>query len=44
MPFTKGETNNAREQNRNRKKIKKTGEKEKEKEQIEQNDPVTASL
>lgn len=42
MPFTKGETNNAREQNINIKNILKTGEKEKE--QIEQNDPVTASL
>lgn len=39
MPFTKGETNNAREQNINIKNILKTGEKEKE-----QNDPVTASL
>ncbi len=42
MPFTKGETNNTRERNINIKKILKTEEKEKE--QIEPNDPVTASL
>ncbi len=44
MPFTKGETNNAREQNikYKHKNILKTEEKEKE--QIEPNDPVTASL